>query len=1169
MNDNSIRKILIEYLCASCDKIRIYQEKMIGSAVCDVMAVTDCLTGYEIKSDLDNYDRLERQVSAYSQFFDKNYLVVSARHRVSASDKVPPEWGIICILGESISMERPARWNRSVSLRMQLSILWKLELKNLLIKNGMPLYAQKPKSFIADRILEHVAPDLLGQQIAEELLCRDASVFQTQNLSEDEKQYTPIMELLDSASEQDLGELTLDKWIGMYQEVKALQHRKDVLFSHPVKQRIQHTIPYTEIEVSLGASWIPPSIITDFIHDVLKNTVAFAEYEPVTGNWNVANKFWGKNESCVITYGLERYNALYILEATLNLREIKLYDGTRYSEPDTLAALEKQKHLVSAFKEWIWQDENRIWEVEDAYNRMFDGLTKLQYDGSRLAFPDMAEDMQLYPFQKDAVERIVQEQNTLLALDVGSGKTLIMIAAAMTMRQRGISRRNLFVVPNHIVGQWEKQFTLMYPKARILTVEPKTFAPVMRQKVLTQMRTGDYDGIIIAYSCFEMIPLSQKCVTDAMERELEQIHSVIRDIKTTGWKQSALERERQYIRKLTENLLASMDAPAPGITFDMLEINSIFLDEAHNYKNLPLRTTMRDLTGINTKGSNKCLEMLQKIRCVQEQNGGRGAILATATPLCNSISDVYAMQMYLQYEALKERRLHRFDNWVKTFAQPEQFCEIDVDTSRFRMIRRFARFFNLPELSLLFSQIAVFHAVEQREGLPVFDGYEDVLIKRNRALSGYMQELCRRTELIRSGIIDRAADNMLKVSTDGRKAALDLTLVGKEQPYDATSKVRRCADTVLQIYREYPGTSQLVFCDYSTPKGEKFNVYEKLRELLTEAGIPQKEIAFVHSYQTEQRKLKLYSQVNAGVVRVLIGSTFKLGIGANVQTKLKAVHHLDVPWRPADMIQREGRILRRGNTNDSIRIFRYIATGSFDAYSWQILETKQRFISQFLTGTAYQRTAADLESNVLTYGEVKALALSSPAMKALAEKENELRHLTILSQKHDSDKSLFHQELGRLNGEIRSKAEKLGDAKTHAEYFRSVSALSFSALYQQYKDKLTPSVLSGEVPLSPSLSFFDFELVIPDVQPEKHPIVLLKHAEFTYPIEMGNSQSGNLQRVLNFLKRFDRTAQTLEQELAELQNKKAVAEAALTAEDPYAAQIIACEAELQRLREQI
>ena len=1134
MKDKEIRKILIEYLKASGKEIRIYQEKTIGTSVCDIMAVTDILTGYEIKSDSDNYVRLGSQVVAYDRYFDRNFIVCGKSHVKNVGDRIPDHWGILCISENEIQVIREAKKNDRVDRRRQLSVLWKLELKNLLIKNNLPVYAQKEKGYIADRLDESVDSKLLGTQIAYELMNRDYSFYQAEDytIHSDGKSVQaaftvnlPTDEIIDNLSEENLTEYTLDQWIAIYNKAKAVRERKTNIYQAEKPVLTPHEITYKDIEISLGVPWIKPGIINEFIRHLLGASRLgmsdIAGYEPITGNWFINNKeYWGQQYVKSYTeYGTDRYNALKIIESSLNLREIKIYDnGNVLNERETLAALEKQEIINSEFKKWIWEDETRRWIVEEEYNKIFGAYKKKQYDGSKLDFPEMSADYTLYDYQKDAVQKIISEKNTLLAFDVGAGKTYIMIAAAMKMRQMGISRKNMFVVPNNIVGQWEKIFSELYPKAKILAVEPKTFKPEMRQKVLGQIKAGDYDGIIIAYSCFEMIPLSEKHIVSTMEKQAKELDKAIAELQRGiywHYGETPLRRQKAYIRKLTDELLDSMYSAPGDTTFDQLEINTLFLDEAHNYKNLPLQTKLRDVAGVNTKGSKKCLEMLTKVRCVQDANSGRGAVFATGTPLCNSIADTFVMQTYLQNEELKKHNLDIFDNWVKTFAKPEQVCEIDVDTSKFRFVTRFARFFNLPELSRMFSDVAVFYAVDEKD-LPELEGYTDTIIERNKPLEKYMKSLCERTELIRAKAVDKTVDNMLKVSTDGRKAALDLRLVGKEQAFDCNSKIFRCVENVIDIYNKYDGCTQIIFCDYSTPKTEVFDVYNETKAKLIEAGIPKKEIAFIHSYKSESTKLKLFEDMNSGKVRVLLGSTFKLGIGANVQRMLKAVHHLDVPWRPADMVQREGRILRRGNENENILIYRYIAEGSFDSYSWQILETKQKFISQFLDGSAYQRSSSDLEDNVLTYAQVKALALDQPLMKKLAETENELRNLKKLREQEADNKK-------RILDSLPEKEKKLAETKARksaSEQLMAYSEKLGNDDYQKLKELLAPVITPGFID-NPESSFVSepFAVTVPVKQPEKDKYIHLNCFGAYFPIKTSNSASGNATRVINFIKK--------------------------------------------------
>ena len=1178
MNDQDIRKILISFLKVRYEKIRIYQEKSIGGSICDLMAVTDCLTGYEIKSDLDNYSRIASQVANYQRFFNENYIVVGRSHEQSVAERVPATWGIIVVSPDNVVISRKARPNSEMRIKSQLSILWKLELSNILSFFNLPMFSMKGKDFISDRLVENVPWDQLSKQVAYELLHRDYSIYDAKDYTEYyENEITTseyMHELVDGVSEMD--QMTLDQWIEIYNRAQKVRKIKEEQIQIR-KERPKHDITWEDIEVSPGAPWISKAIITEFARYLLTmgGEVEYnrakgvrANYEPITGNWYIEYKNFAKdNVNCTVKYGLKTYHALFILEATLNLREIKLYqsDG-EYDEESTLAALEKQKLLIDLFKDWVWKDEDRKWEIEEAYNKMFGKYKPERFDGSGLQFPDMDTTQELFDYQKDAVQRIISRKNTLLAFDVGAGKTFIMIAAAMIMRQRGISRKNMFVVPNNIVGQWSKIFTDLYPRARLLVIDPKSFKKPVRDKAMQQMKYGDYDGIIIAYSCFEMIPISVNYITSVMRDKITQIDGVIERMKYESGSTTALENEKKRILKLSKELIDSMDYETFDVTFDELEINTLFLDEAHNYKNVPIKTKMRNIRGINTTGSRKCSDMLQKVRYIQDSIEGRGVVFATGTPLCNSLADAYTMQIYLQNDELTEMHLDVFDNWVKTFARPERLAEVDVDTQHYRYVTRFAKFFNLPELSRMFSDVAVFHAMGKEDGIPDSEEYKDQVIQKNDDLTDYMLTLADRTEGIRSGLVDRKADNMLKVSTDGRKAALDLRLVDREQPY-ATSKVSNCIANVRAMYDQYDGCSQLVFCDYSTPKKDEFNVYSAIKEGLVEWGIPEREIAFVHSYHTEERKLALYQKVNEGKVRVLIGSTFKLGIGANVQTKLKAIHHLDVPWRPADMVQREGRILRKGNQYSEVFIYRYICEGSFDAYSWQILETKQKFISQFLMGSAYQRTASDLEENILSFAEVKALALSDPRMKVLAEKENELTNLRIVNNKAIESKRQIRDDIESTEHTIDLLEKQIEGTEANCSSLKSKEEKDYKVLRQILAGHLDPEkILHSGKELG---SAWGFVFATPKDQSHIKPYFTVSKNGVSYSIESGESASGNAQRVTNMLNGLNDYLVELKTKLNDKKLHLDQLKQEDTEENPYLQQVQTLESEINELREQI
>ena len=859
---------------------------------------------------------------------------------------------------------------------------------------------------------------------------------------------------------------------------------------------------------------------------------------------------------------------MHILESTLNLRQIMIYDGTKYDEVETIAALEKQKLLQESFKDWVWKDENRRFEIEEAYNALFGEYEIAEYDGSGIEFAGMNPNISLFDYQKNAVQKIISTPNTLLSFDVGAGKTYIMIASAMEMRRSGLSRKNMFVVPNNIVGQWEKMFTDLYPSAKVLTIEPKSFTPEKRKKVLLQIKTGDYDGIIIAYSCFEMIPLSSKYLIDEMNAALQGLNEKIIELRRHHFPnaEKTLNNEIGYIKKTIGELLSCTDTIENGIPFNDLEIGTLFVDEAHNFKNIPLRTTMRNVRGINTTGSKKCFEMLKKVHCIQAANGGRGVVFATGTPLCNSISDTYAMQSYLQYDELQKKGLERFDNWVKTFAKPEAVCEIDVDTSGFRIVTRFARFFNLPELSRMFGQISIFHNVG-RDGLPKLLDYSDVVVKKSAALDVYMKDLYERTEKIRANEVDRKKDNMLKVSTDGRKAALSLALVDKEQEYDEQSKIWNCVQNVMKVYRDHKNCSQLIFCDYSTPNNSKYSVYKELKSRFEECGVPSKEIAFIHSCKNEEQKVKLYDAVNTGKVRILIGSTFKLGIGANVQSKLKAIHHLDVPWRPADMVQREGRILRRGNENDEVNIFRYIVEGSFDSYSWQILQTKQHFISQFLSGNNKMRCIEDFDNDELNYAQVKALALSEPLMKEYAEKENELRNARIILRQELAQKKTATAEIAKIVEDIKELQAELERTKENSVYVSSFIN-TFTGQFESIAENITnrlPHAASYE-----SLGKMgEFSILAPHSQPEKKLLAIFQRLGVSYYVEFGNSVTGNKTRISNFFTKFVAQIESRKKRLNSMNEKKQAINEQVNHSSEIGERIKALECEIKALFEKI
>ena len=808
-----------------------------------------------------------------------------------------------------------------------------------------------------------------------------------------------------------------------------------------IEKILPPTVATKDIYITLGSPWVPADIIDDFIShlfgDPYSNNDYYSCFSPeyflrikendkvkhdeITGTWEIPDK-QRYNHSVAVrqTYGTDKMEALHILERTLNMKTVSVTkeiscptnsSGKKrvVDESETVAAIEKQQKMIKEFQRWVWTDERRKERLEIIFENQFSCVRRRIFDGSFLSFPGMSPSVNLYPYQKNAVARIIFTSNTLLAHDVGSGKTFVMIADGQEMKRMGLSKKNLYVVPNSIVGQWKNIFLMMYPNAKLLCVEPKSFKPQKREAVLKKIRDIDYDGIIMAYSCFEQIPLSN----DYYKNELKQKKEIISGLISQKSKAtSKLKKKKENIEKALSEMMSAIDDSYDSIYFDELGINRLFIDEAHNFKNVPVETKITNALGINSKGSKRCQDMLDKVHMVQKKNDGKGVVFATGTPITNSVTDVFVMQQYLQSGELGMLDLQSFDSWIGMFAERVTEFEIDVDTSSYRLATRFAKFHNLPELTSLLSSIADFHRMDETLGIPLFDGYNDALISKTPEFAAYLDNISMRADDVRQGNVSRKDDNMLKITTDGRKAALDIRLVEPNALFSYQSKVGRCVDNVADIYfKTYKDRSaQLIFCDISTPKAD-FNIYDDLKDRLVRYGIPEDKIAYIHDADSEISRSKLFSKVRKGEIRILIGSTFKLGLGVNVQERLIALHHIDVPWRPADMIQREGRILRQGNTNKKVYIYRYITEGSFDAYSWQLLETKQRFISDLLSGSLADRSSDDIENTVLDYAEVKALAVGNPLVKERVEAANELTRYRTLQRKLVDTRIRMEKEL--------------------------------------------------------------------------------------------------------------------------------------------------------------
>lgn len=951
------------------------------------------------------------------------------------------------------------------------------------------------------------------------------------------------------------------------------------------------TVATKDIYVTLGSPWVPADIIDDFIAHLFSRSGYYSDdyycvkHDELTGTWDVpAKNRYDHNVTSSKTYGTDRMEALYILEKTLNMKSVAVTDEVKcptnasgkkrvINKEETLLAIEKQQKMIKEFQKWVWQDENRKERLETIFENNFSCVRRRIFDGSFLAFPTMSQEVQLYPYQKNAVARILFSANTLLAHDVGSGKTYVMIAAGMELRRMGLSKKNLYVVPNNIVGQWKSIFLTMYPNADILTVEPKNFTPAKREAMLKKIRDEEHDGIIMAYSCFEQIPLSRKFYFDSLYDTQARIKKLEEDAKK---RTSRLMKQKEKIAKELAELTATLNMLSSDIYFDELGVTRLFVDEAHNYKNVPVETKADKVLGISSGGSKKCEDMLNKVRTVQKDGGG--VIMATGTPITNSITDAFIMQKYLQNGELGLLDLQSFDSWIGMFAERVTEFEVDVDTSSYRLATRFAKFHNLPELTSLFAQVADFHRLDKNNGIPQLDEYSDALIAKTQDFADYLKQISNRADAVRHGRVSRTMDNMLMITTDGRKAALDMRLVSPGTGFTYQSKAARCAENVFGIYQKTADrkSTQLIFCDSSTPKAG-FNLYDELKRLLVNMGVLSEQIAYVHDAETEAKRSKLFAMVRNGNIRILIGSTFKLGLGVNVQDKLIAVHHLDVPWRPADMTQREGRILRQGNENPKVQIYRYITEGSFDAYSWQLLETKQRFITGLLSGSYTERSGTDIDDTVLSYAEVKALAVGDPLVKRRIETANELSRYLTLQRKLVDTRIRLEKELMEFPTRIMKQEQVIENAlsdRQHYKYFKLVHPIPVTNAEKQAETKerrLLREQLFGAIKkndLKPTESklteYCGFDIIVPANMQKEKPYIWLKRRG-RYYVELGDTELGGLIRIDHFLDHFDEHIQKLRENLAKMKERQKNICEELEKNESYAEQIEQLRKELERI----
>jgi N12 class adenine-specific DNA methylase len=956
-------------------------------------------------------------------------------------------------------------------------------------------------------------------------------------------------------------------------------------------------VPAEDIKAAIGSPWIPPWAYRDFIIWLIgikpvggKKPRLIVEYVKAANHYIIHGKRnFAKFTRARLVYGTDCMNAFDIIEKLLNSGEVVVYENTysegkgmpvrRINRAETMLAQERMKLIEEKFSMWLFRDEPRRSRLLNHYNEAFGAVRPRVYDGKSLVLPGKNPDISLQDYQLAAVSRIVNSKNTLLAHQVGAGKTYAMAAAAMELRRTGLSGRNLFVVPNNILEQWHTEFLKLYPEAKLIVIEPKDFTPAKRQSVLKQIAESDSDAIIMGYGSFSLIPLSK----DERERELTsrmaEISLSMRDAVYNDAYMVLNRYSARIERKLSKLWDDEEPAPEGELCFDDLGIDTLFVDEAHNFKNISIETKHGTLPGLNTKGSKRCDDLLAKVRYIQRTHDGRGVVFATGTPITNSVSDLYTMLLYLAYERLEEMNLVEFDNWVKLFSEVTEEFEVEANGVGYRLRRRLSRYHNLPELSLLLSEIADLHFTRDEEKkLPSNVNYVNCTVPASQALRDYINDLADRADTVKAGLVPRTEDNMLKITTDGRKAALDMRLVDPNAEDLPTSKLNTCVDKVFEIWSKDPTVTQLVFLDQSTPK-DGFNLYDDMKDKLVSLGVPAKEIAFVHDAINDAMRTTLFNKVRRGDIRILIGSTFKLGIGANVQDKLWAVHHLDIPWRPSDVTQREGRMLRQGNRNDEVAIYRYITNGSFDAYSWQLLENKQRFTSQIVSGNHSSRSGDEVDEIVLTYSEVKSLAVGDPLIKRRIELETELQRKGMLRSRIERAKDQAREQLLQFP----QRENALADSE--ARISRDLERAEANRLDQGYVidvggelftrrrdagERLLELVSENAYLKEPLLvaSFRGFPIYLTNDSSGLHRIFLVS-GEMSYPFDLSDSPQGQAQRLDNAVNGIAKRLEDVRHSREMLAQERAALEQRISEPNPYDPEIRRLSAELRSVSDKL
>ena len=938
----------------------------------------------------------------------------------------------------------------------------------------------------------------------------------------------------------------------------------------------------SEIDVRLGATWLSPDIIQKFMTETfqipyyLRHAVK-VRYSPYTAEWRVEGKTATGRGDIISseTYGTSRANAYKILEETLNLKDVRIYDTVEdadgkpkrvLNKRETMLAQQKQQVIKDAFANWVWQDPQRRIALVKQYNELFNSTRPREYDGSHIKFVGMNPEITLREHQRNAIAHVLYGGNTLLAHEVGAGKTYEMAASAMEAKRLGLCQKSLFVVPNHLTEQWASEFLNLYPNAKLLVARRKDFETANRKKFCARIATGDYDAVIIGHSQFERIPLSFERQERIIQEQIYETLAAINELKVHAGENFSIKQMEKTRKTLETKLekLRSDERKDDVITFEQLGVDRLFVDESHAFKNLFLTTKMRNVAGLSTSEAQKSSDMFGKCRYLDEITGGRGVVFATGTPVSNSMTELYTVMRYLQYSTLQQKKLTHFDCWASTFGETTTAIELAPEGTGYRARTRFAKFFNLPELMSMFKEVADIKTSDQLH-LPVPEAkFETVVAKPSDLQKEMVQELSKRAARIHSGTVDASEDNMLCVTNDGRKIGLDVRLMNPMLPDDPNSKLNICVRNVLKIWEEGKDQklTQLLFCDLSTPKNDgNFNVYEDIRKKLIAAGVPENEIEFIHNADTEAKKAALFSKVRSGDVRVLLGSTAKMGAGTNVQSRLVAVHHLDVGWKPSDMTQRNGRIIRQGNMNKEVKVFNYVTEGTFDSYLFQTLENKQRFISQIMTSKSPVRSCEDVDEQALSYAEIKALCAGNPLIKEKMDLDVQVAKLKVLKADHQSQKfrlqdkllTKFPADIQEVNAHIAGLKADAQLAAAHPQGKEEFCGMTIKGVaYDEKKTAGERLVLAcSELPNAEEKvigSYRGFELSLRfDAFRTEYQALLKGQQKYTVPL--GNDPLGNIIRLDNSLNSFPERITSAENELTTLHQQQAAAQ--IEVEKPF------------------